>query len=89
MRPQFFAIPSLPHQVARHIKEEILARRLVSGDRLKEQPLSKELGVSRGTVREACIRLEVEGIIRKAPRVGYFIADGAYIAVDAELADTA
>lgn len=48
--------------VARQLRERILTGRLVSGDRLKDLPLSEEFGVSRNTVRDALGQLAGEGL---------------------------
>lgn len=43
------------------------------GDRLREEDVSARLGLSRTPVREALRRLEAEGIVHHAPRVGAVI----------------
>lgn len=48
--------------VAGTLRDRILTGQLVSGDRLKDLPLSEEFGVSRNTVREALGRLSSEGL---------------------------
>src|SRR4029079_12904398 len=40
---------------------------------LSDMALSRQLGVSRGPVREALSRLETEGIIEQLPHVGAFV----------------
>ncbi len=51
-------------RVSHDIKRYLLAQNLVEGDRLpSETELSKELGVSRATIREAIVALEVSGIL--------------------------
>lgn len=52
-------------QVADQLRELILARHLTEGERLPtETALSRELGVSRATVREALRLLAAQGIVR-------------------------
>jgi len=60
----------LAQVVAGEIRERILAGRFAPGERLAEEPLSEELGVSRMPVREALRLLAAEGIIVLEPRRG-------------------
>ncbi len=61
---------TLWERVYDHLREEILAGRLKPGTELAEVALSRQLGVSRGPVREAIGRLEVEGLVTVRPRRG-------------------
>jgi len=56
--------------VADAIRERILAGEFVPGERLAEERLSEELGVSRMPVREALRALAAEGIVTLEPRRG-------------------
>ena len=60
----------LAQVVAGEIRERIVAGRFAPGERLAEEPLSEELGVSRMPVREALRLLAAEGIIVLEPRRG-------------------
>ena len=67
-----------PQVVAETIKDWIIARGLAPGDRLpQEAQLIAELGVSKGTVREALKVLETQGLIRTrtGPGGGAFITE--------------
>lgn len=67
-----------PQAAAETIKDWILARGLAPGDRLpQEAQLIAELGVSKGTVREALKVLETQGLIRMrtGPGGGAFITE--------------
>ncbi|HME05849.1 MAG TPA: GntR family transcriptional regulator, partial [Bryobacteraceae bacterium] len=55
------------------IKEYILADRLDESSRLTEEFLSSQLGISKSPIREACNRLEAEGLIRIEPRRGAYL----------------
>jgi len=67
---------SLDEVVYRILREIILSPGgLGSGDRIDEKDLSTRLGVSRTPIREAIRRLEVEGLVTRAPRRGAFVAD--------------
>jgi DNA-binding GntR family transcriptional regulator len=56
--------------VADAIRERILAGEFQPGERLAEEALSAELGVSRMPVREALRKLAAEGIVTIEPRRG-------------------
>jgi DNA-binding GntR family transcriptional regulator len=49
--------------IAHALREDILAGRLTGGDRLVEEALAKQFGVSRIPVREALTRLQSEGFV--------------------------
>lgn len=69
---------SRPQRVAETIKEWILKRGLLPGDRLpQEHQLIEQLGVSKGTTREALKVMETEGLIRTrtGPGGGAFITE--------------
>lgn len=55
------------------IKEYILAGRMDDASRLTEEFLSSQLGISKSPIREACNRLEAEGLIRIEPRRGAYL----------------
>src|SRR2546422_11214684 len=57
-------------RVYEHLREEILSEPLEPGAELLEVPLSEELGVSRGPIREALGRLASEGLVTVRPRRG-------------------
>jgi len=61
---------TLRERVHEHLKAEILANRYAPGSTLLEVPLSEELGVSRGPIREALRSLEAEGLVEITPRRG-------------------
>ncbi|HZZ91360.1 MAG TPA: GntR family transcriptional regulator [Usitatibacter sp.] len=67
----------LAQVVAGEIRERILAGRFAPGERLAEEPLSEELGVSRMPVREALRLLSAEGIVVVEPRRGASVASYA------------
>ena len=61
---------SLVDQVRESIQSAITSGRLDPGDRLREIPLSKHVGVSTTPVREALRRLESDGLVQVHPRRG-------------------
>jgi DNA-binding GntR family transcriptional regulator len=52
------------------IRAAILDGRLEPGQRLKEEELARELGISRTPVREALLYLQAEGLVEAAPNRG-------------------
>jgi DNA-binding GntR family transcriptional regulator len=57
-------------QVVGHLREAITVGRLADGDRLIEDRIARELGTSRGPVREALRQLEHEGLVVLYPYRG-------------------
>jgi len=47
------------------LREDLLSLRLIPGERLSERALERHLGVSRTPIREALLRLEEEGLVRR------------------------
>lgn len=52
------------------IREAIIDGRLEPGERLKEETLARELGISRTPVREALLILQAEGLVDATPNRG-------------------
>lgn len=65
--------PTLTDTVVDHIREALVRGQLVPGAPLHEVELSKSLGVSRGTVREALRRLDDENLVEIVPHQGAFV----------------
>ncbi|MBW6486478.1 MAG: GntR family transcriptional regulator [Syntrophobacterales bacterium] len=59
------------------LKEAIFSNRFVAGERLAEEQLAAELGVSRTPVREALHRLEQDGFIEPLGKRGFCIPDNS------------
>ena len=57
------------------IKQAILNLDFAPGAQLRIDELAERLGISRTPIREALLRLESEGLVRIAPRVGFFVAE--------------
>ena len=65
----------LYHQVKENLRELIEDRRLEPEDMLpSERELGKLYGVSRPTVRQAVHELVQEGLLRRVPGIGTFVA---------------
>lgn len=70
VRSDSAGLSSLPDQIANRLAARIIDGRYSPGQKLGEQSLSHELGVSRGPVREALRILEKEGLVVILPRRG-------------------
>jgi DNA-binding GntR family transcriptional regulator len=54
---------TLRERCTQHVRDQIISGAIKPGEHLKEMHLSEEMGVSRGTLREALRPLELEGLI--------------------------
>jgi DNA-binding GntR family transcriptional regulator len=59
--------------VVERLRDDLLGRRFVPGQRLVEKELTDRFAVSRGPVREAFRRLAAEGLIELAPNRGALV----------------
>jgi len=66
---------NLAEDVAEYIRASIMSGALLPGERIDQDAIAAELGVSRLPVREALISLDKEGLIRNLPRRGAFVAE--------------
>src|SRR3954471_1428697 len=66
---------TLAAQVQERVREAILKQRLKPGDRIDQNKLADELGVSMAPVREALKGLEAEGLVTIQPRRGAFVVE--------------
>lgn len=67
-------VRTLVEQVHREVRNRILAGHWHLGERLYEEAIALELGVSRAPVRESIRMLEQEGLIVRNPHRGLFVA---------------
>lgn len=65
--------PTSTQQVADYIRRQIFEGKLTVGDRVPQDEIAAELGVSRVPVREAVIALDREGWVMIAPHRGAFV----------------
>ncbi len=70
MRPR----PNLGDEVASILRDRILSGVYRPGDKLPQDEIARDLGISKLPVREALIRLESEGVVTNPPRRGSFVA---------------
>ena len=61
---------SLAESVYSELRNKIISENLKPGDRLKEQAISEEMGVSRTPIRDAIKRLADERLVEIVPRCG-------------------
>jgi len=66
---------SIREQVYKRISELILNGKIAPSERIMENKLSTQLGVSRTPIREALHVLEMEGFLEAIPRVGYQVKE--------------
>ncbi len=64
---------NLAEEVADHIRDAILSGAMKPGERIDQDQVSDELGISRLPVREALIALHGEGLVRTLPRRGTYV----------------
>ena len=67
--------PSLGEFVYKELNRALRDGRYHPGDRIRENEVTKELGVSRTPVREALRRLQSEGRLISEPQRGMFVAE--------------
>ncbi|SHK73057.1 transcriptional regulator, GntR family [Pseudonocardia thermophila] len=65
---------NLKEEAAQYLRDCIYAGELRPGDRIDQDAIAEQLGMSRLPVREAIISLEADGLIDNIPRRGAFVA---------------
>ncbi|WP_197287840.1 GntR family transcriptional regulator [Streptomyces apocyni] len=65
--------PPAAVRVYQHVKQGVLDRRYEGGTLLTEGELADAVGVSRTPVREALLKLEVEGLLKLYPKKGALV----------------
>jgi DNA-binding GntR family transcriptional regulator len=66
---------TLAQSTAELLRERLLGGGFVPGERLVEAEIARQLGISRGPVREALAKLRAEGLVYDEPRRGSFVAE--------------
>jgi len=66
---------SIQEKAYTHIRGKILSGEFAPGSALSEASIARELGNSRGPLREAVRRLTAEGLLRPAPNGGNVVVD--------------
>src|SRR6266566_3711171 len=66
---------SIQEKAYTHIRGKILSGEFARGAALSEASIARELGNSRGPLREAVRRLTAEGLLRPAPNGGSVVVD--------------
>jgi DNA-binding GntR family transcriptional regulator len=65
---------TLAEQVAARLREAVLSGQLPAGERLSQERLAEQYGVSRVPIRDALRHLQAEGLIESHPRLGTTVA---------------
>lgn len=69
------SIPELRgDRAARHLRDAIVGGRYAPGERLRQEEIASEMGISRVPVREALRQLEIEGLVTLSPHAGARVA---------------
>lgn len=71
--PGRLQVTSLTLLAQQEIERLITIGALTPGERLNENALANQLGISRGPIREACRALAVQGLVQLIPNRGVFI----------------
>jgi DNA-binding GntR family transcriptional regulator len=71
--PSFSPPPSLVESIADELRRRTIAGVYRAGERLTEEALTRELGVSRPPLREAMRLLQQEGLLTAEPRRGVIV----------------
>jgi DNA-binding GntR family transcriptional regulator len=61
--------------VAEHIRQMIFSGELKTGDKVPQDAIAEELGISRIPVREALLNMARDGMVRNEPHVGAFVGE--------------
>jgi len=69
------SIQTAPQAAAQALREAIISGELKGGDRILEQKWSSRLGIGQPTLREALRELEHQGLLRKIPQRGTYVAE--------------
>ena len=63
-------ILSMRQQICEAVRAEVFAGEMTNDQPVREQPLAKRFGVSRGSVRDALLQLSQEGVLIYSPNRG-------------------
>lgn len=64
--------------VYEYVKNQIVTKSLYPGNRIIEEDLARETGVSRTPIRSALVRLAYEGLVVQQPNKGSFVAKPSF-----------
>jgi len=68
-------IQSIVDHTVKYLEDLIITGKIGPAQKIKEQEVSSQLGISRPPVREAFKILEAEGLIKREPRRGVFVSE--------------
>lgn len=69
--------PTFSQEIADRLRDDILSGRIAEGGRITEQQLTERFGVGRSPVREAVLRLSMQGLLVAKPNRGAVISPAA------------
>lgn len=70
-----YSIDSISAVVEKYVKDQILAARLKSGEKIVEKEIADTLQISRAPVREALGKLSQQGLVIFSPRRGHTVLE--------------
>jgi DNA-binding GntR family transcriptional regulator len=73
--PDVIPLDITPTIIAERVVEAILAQKIAPGERLGEQALAGNFGVSRTMVREALMQLQARGFVEVRTRKGWYVME--------------
>src|SRR5579871_6440709 len=73
--PQAPSFRPLRHDAYDALREAILLGQLPPGTRIVEAEIARQMGISRGPIREAVRQLEQDGLVEYQPRHGVIVAE--------------
>src|SRR5579871_3491091 len=73
--PQAPSFRPLRHDAYDALREAILLGRLMPGARIVEAEVARQMGISRGPIREAVRQLEQDGLVEYQPRRGVVVIE--------------
>lgn len=73
--PDVIPLDITPTIIAERVVEAILAQKIAPGERLGEQALAENFGVSRTMVREALMQLQARGFVEVRTRKGWYVME--------------
>lgn len=75
----------LTEKISNRVLHDVVSGSLAAGQHISAQQVADRYGVSRTPVRDALVLLETQGVLRRQPNRGYFVADRLPDSVDTNL----
>jgi DNA-binding GntR family transcriptional regulator len=79
---------TIREQIVEQLRRDVLHGNFAAGESLREQPLAKRFGVSRGPIRDALLQLTQEGLLIAEPNRGVRVSGGPSDLIQPLVVDT-